>query len=252
RLGALLTLLAVSAVLYRGVPAWPLLMLIGLGVGVVMWKPAGPARIPAWCHRLAFPTTVVSFVADLYLTGEPLPALVRLDLLLLFYRSVMHRKRRDDLQLVVLGLFLVVLAGVLTVSLLFVVQILAFTACALVFLLLVTLAPQTSGEENSPTWAVSGWNGLWRRVRAATDARVALLAGGLFAGFVVLSAVLFMAIPRFELQNSLFLERFMTKKAKTGFSDRISFGDVTDIQQDRSVAVSIDVTDAAQIPRSEE
>ncbi|MCP5529820.1 MAG: DUF3488 domain-containing protein [Opitutaceae bacterium] len=248
RLGGLLTLLAVSAVLYLDVPAWPLLLLIVLGVGIVMWKPAWPARIPAWCHRLAFPFIVVSFVADLYLTGEPLPALVRLDLLLLFYRSVMHRKRRDDLQLVILGLFLVVLAGVLTVSLFFVVQILAFTACALVFLLLVTLAPQSSVDEGAPKWAVSGWNGLWGRVRAAMDERVALLAGGLFAGLVVLSAGLFMAIPRFELQNSLFLERFMTKKAKTGFSDRISFGDVTDIQQDSSVAVRIDVTDAAQIP----
>jgi transglutaminase-like putative cysteine protease len=174
--------------------------------------------------------------------------LVRLDLLLLFYRSVMHRKRRDDLQLVILGLFLVVLAGVLTVSLFFVVQILAFTACALVFLLLVTLAPAASTDEGTPAWAISGWNGLWGRVRAAMDGRVALLAVGLFAGLVVLSAGLFMAIPRFELQNSLFLERFMTKKAKTGFSDRISFGDVTDIQQDSSVAVRIDVTDAAQIP----
>jgi len=248
RLGGVLTLQAVSAVLYLDVPAWPLMILIVFGVGIVMWKPAWPARIPPWCHRLVFPVIVMSFVTDLYLTGEPLPVLVRLDLLLLLYRSVTHRKRRDDLQLVVLGLFLVVLAGVLTVSLLFVVQILAFTACALVFLLLVTLAPQSSVEESSPTWAASGWNGLWRRVRAATDGRVALLAGGLFAGFVVLSALLFMAIPRFELQNSFFLERFMTKKAKTGFSDRISFGDVTDIQQDRSVAVSIDVTDATQIP----
>lgn len=248
RLGGVLTLLAVSAVLYLDVPAWPLLLLIVLGVGIVMWKPAWPARIPMWCHRLAFPFIVVSFVADLYLTGELLPALVRLDLLLLLYRSVIHRQRRDDLQLVILGLFLVVLAGVLTVSLLFVVQILAFTACALVFLMLVTLAPVSSAEEGAPAWAVAGWNGLWGRVRAAMDARVVLLAVGLFAGLVALSAGLFMAIPRFELQNSLFLERFMTKKAKTGFSDRISFGDVTDIQQDRSVAVRIDVTDAAQIP----
>ena len=248
QLGGVLTLLAVSAVLYLDVPAWPLMVLIMLGVGIVMRKPAWPGRIPLWCHRLVFPAIVMGFVTDLYLTGEPLPALVRLDLLLLLYRGVTHRKRRDDLQLVVLGLFLVVLAGVLTVSLLFVVQILAFTACALVFLLLVALAPQPSVEGNPEAWAISGWDGLWRRVRAATDARVALLAGGLFAGFVVLSAVLFMAIPRFELQNGLFLERFMTRKAKTGFSDRISFGDVTDIQQDRSVAVSIDVSDAALIP----
>lgn len=247
RLGGLLTLLAVSAVLYLDVSAWWLLGLIVGGVIFVLWQPAWPARWPRWGHRLAFPVIVLVFVGDLYWTAEPLPALVRLDLLLLLYRSVTYRQRRDDLQLVLLGLFLVVLAGVLTVSLLFVVQILAFTACALGFMWLVTLTPPLV-DERVPRWAAVGWQGLSHRVWAALDGRVALLAGGLFAGLVVVSAVLFMAIPRFELQNSLFLERFMTKKARTGFSDRITFGDVTDIQQDRRVAVSIDVTNPAQMP----
>jgi len=52
---------------------------------------------------------------------------VRLDILLLLYRGSTYRQRRDDLQVIVLGLFLIVVAGVLTVSLTFAVQILAFT-----------------------------------------------------------------------------------------------------------------------------
>lgn len=251
-LGGGLVLLAACAVFYLDVSAWPLLALTVGGVLTVMLRPAWPARIPTWVHRLAFPVIVIAFVGDLYLTAELLPALVRLDLLLLFYRGVTHRQRRDDLQLVVLGLFLVVLAGVLTVSLFFVVHILAFSACALAFLLVVTLVGSGPVEKPStqaaPDWARGGWRGLGGRLRAALDWRVALLGSSLFGGLVVLSALLFLAIPRFELQNSLFLERFMTKKARTGFSDRIKFGDVTDIQQDRSVAVSIDVTNPAQIP----
>ncbi len=50
----------------------------------------------------------------------------------------------------------------------------------------------------------------------------------------MVSALLFLAIPRFQLENSLFLDRFMSKKSKTGFNDSIKFGDVTDIQQDNS------------------
>ncbi|MEO7600118.1 MAG: DUF3488 and transglutaminase-like domain-containing protein, partial [Opitutus sp.] len=59
---------------------------------------------------------------------------------------------------------------------------------------------------------------------------------------------LFLAIPRFQLENSLFLERFMSKKSKTGFNDSIKFGDVTEIQQDNGVALSVDASDRTQIP----
>lgn len=251
-LGGLLILLSVSTVLYLEIDAWFLMGLTTLGVALVMIKPSLPSRIPKVFHTLAFPGIVVIFLGDIYLTAEILPALVRLDILLLCYRGITYRQRRDDLQLIVLGLFLIVLAGVLTVSLIFAVQILAFSACALTFMLAVTLVQgaETEGAQanDTPGWVLRSRPGLWRRMRAATDARIALLGVGLFGGLVVLSGLLFMAIPRVELQNSLFLERFMTKQARTGFSDRIKFGDVTDIQQDNGVAVSIDVTDPSRIP----
>jgi hypothetical protein len=256
-LGGILVLLSVSTVFYLDIPAWPLMTLTVVAVVLGLLRPAWPSLVPALAHRLAFTAIVAIFISDIYLTTEILPALVRLDLLLLFYRGITYRQRRDDLQIIVLGLFLIVLAGVLTVSLLFAVQILAFSACALAFMLVITLVqanetslptPTTTFMRVVPTWAHGSWRGLWRRVRAATDWRITLLGGGLFGGLVVLSALLFLAIPRFELQNSLFLDRFMTKKARTGFSDRIKFGDVTDIQQDNSVAVSIDLTDPSKIP----
>jgi transglutaminase-like putative cysteine protease len=42
----------------------------------------------------------------------------------------------------------------------------------------------------------------------------------------------------------------ISKKARSGFSDSIRFGDVTEIQQDNSVALSVDVSDPARIPAS--
>jgi transglutaminase-like putative cysteine protease len=254
-LGGALVLLSVWTVFYLEFEAWTLMGLTTVAVIAALVWPGLPARVPAWTHRLAFPAVVAFFIGDLWLTGEVLPAIVRLDILLLLYRGTSYRQKRDDLQVIVLGLFLIVVAGVLTVSLVFAVQILVFTGCALAFLLVVTLveAAETGQKKTvnpgTPAWVTHlSWRRLWARVNEVADWRVVTLGGVLFVGVVGVSALLFLAIPRFQLENSLFLERFVTKKARTGFNETIRFGDVTEIQQDTSVALSVDVTDRAQIP----
>jgi transglutaminase-like putative cysteine protease len=102
-----------------------------------------------------------------------------------------------------------------------------------------------------PAWAEHvDWGRLARRLRAVADWRVMTLGAVLFAGVVGVSALLFLAIPRFQMDNSLFLERFIAKKARSGFNDSIKFGDVTEIQQDESVALSVDVSDPKAVPAS--
>jgi hypothetical protein len=257
-LGGVLTLISIATVVYLDIDAWILMGLTTVAaIAVVMW-PSLPGRIPRWAHRLAFPIVAAVFSADLWLTGELLPSMVRLDILLLLYRVISYRQKRDDLQLVVLGLFLLVVAGVLTVSLTFAAHIIVFTACALALLLVITLAEASSGQrpvmpapEQTPEWARTvEWRKVLRRMRQATDWRVVALGGGLFGGLMILSALLFVAIPRFQLENGLFLDRFITKKARSGFSDHIKFGEVSEIQQDNGVAVSVDVSDRTQIPPS--
>ncbi len=254
-LGGGLTLLSVATVFYLEIAAWTLMFVTAAAVGASLVWPTLPARVPGWVHRLAFPAIVAFFVGDLYLTGELLPPIVRLNILLLLYRGISYRQRRDDLQIIVLGLFLIVVAGVLTVSLVFAAQIIVFAACALAFLLSITLvetsgaSERVAGGTEAPAWAVhTQWGRLARRLREVLDWRVVTLGGLLFVGVVGVSALLFLAIPRFQLENSLFLERFMSRKARTGFSDNIKFGDVTDIVQDNSVAMSVDIPDPARIP----
>lgn len=255
-LGGLLTLLGVWTVFYMDIDAWVLMGLTTVVATATVLKPTLPSRVPRLTHTLAFPVIVVFFTIDLWLKGEVLPAMVRLDILLLLYRSISYRQRRDDLQIIVLGLFLIVVAGVLTVSLLFAAQLLVYTACALAFLFVVTLSETGSATGSTkpdfgagpPAWALHvDWPPLLRRLRAAADWRVIGFGSILFVGVVAVSALLFLAIPRFQLQNSMFLDRFITKKAKSGFSETVRFGDVTDLQQDDSVALSVDV-DPKQIP----
>ena len=256
-LGGVLTLLGVWTVFYMDLGGWTLMVLTTIAAGACLAWPELPTRVPALAHTLAFPVIVLIFAGDLWLTAEVLPAMVRLDIMLLFYRGISYRQRRDDLQVIVLGLFLIVVAGVLTVSLMFAAQILIYTACALAFLLTITLVEAADGGQQvpfqkggaAPSWAAhANWGRLFRRMRTVADWRVVALGGGLFAGVVVVSGLLFLAIPRFQLQNSLFLERFISKKVKTGFNDSIKMGDVTEIQQDNGLALTVDVSDRTQVP----
>lgn len=258
-LGGVITLIGLSTIFYMDVDAWTLMALTSVATLATIWRPALPARVPSLVHTLAFPVIVAFFVADLWLKTEVLPAMVRLDILLLLYRNITYRQRRDDLQIIVLGLFLIIVAGVLTVSLTFAAQILVYTGGALALLLVVTLSDVAQGRTpqapipfgETPAWAQhTDWPHLFRRLREVTDWRVVGLGAVLFAGVVGVSALLFLAIPRFQLENSMFLDRFISKKAKTGFSDTIRFGDVTEIQQDNSLALSVDVSDQTQIPAS--
>lgn len=253
-LGSVLGLLSAWTVAFMDVNAWWLLALVTLAGGWVLVRPSLPQSLPTWVHRLAFPVIVAVLAIDFLLYREPLPAFIRLNLMLIGYRLISPRRRRDDLQLIVLGLFMVVVAGVLTVSIGFAVQILAFTACALGFLLTITLVDAASvstasASGGAPAWALNvRWGDLGRRVLATTDWRIAVLGTALFGGVVIVSGLLFLAIPRFELSNSFFLDRLISRQTRTGFSDEIRFGEVTDIQQDNRLALSVDVSDRSQVP----
>jgi len=250
-------LLSIATVFYLDIGSEVMAGIVAAGVLLALARPALPARVPIWVHRLAFPAIAVFFTVDIWSSGQLLPAVVRLDLLLLLYRGISHRARRDDLQIIVLGLFLIVVAGVLTVSLLFAAQILLFTACALGLLMVITiaasseggLAPKLAVRGVAPLWAPhADWGRLFRRLREISDWRLMVSASALFLGVIALSGLLFLLIPRFQLENSLFLERFVVKKAMTGFNDSIKFGDITEITQDDSIAFDVDLSDPAQAP----
>lgn len=254
-LGSVLATLSAWTVLFMDVQAWPLLVLTTTAGCLAIARPSWPARISRWVHRAAFPAILLTLVIDFQINRDPLAAFIRLNIMLILYRLLSHRRKREDLQLIVLGLFMVVVAGVLSVSLLFALQILAFTACALAYLLAITLAEAAAPEGGSspadavPRWAEEvRWGVLMRRVRTVADWRVLLLGGTLFAGVVVLSGLLFLAIPRFELNNGFFLDRLINKTTRTGFSDEVRFGEVTEITEDESIALIVDVADPAQVP----
>jgi len=247
-LGCGLGLLSAGTVFFLEIEAWGLLLMVMSVAVIAAFFPRLPAFVPARAERVAVPLLVLISAWDLWKGEGLLSSLTRLALLLLAYRVGTYRRRRDDLQLILLGLFLIVVAGVMTVSLAFAVLLVLFTLCSLLLLLVVTVseasAPADASEEpkGPPGWALEARPGrLVLRLIQVFNWRLGLAVAVLFLFMVAGSAGLFVVIPRYQIESSLFFERFFPRKAKTGFSDQVRFGEVNEISQDQGLALSIDV-----------
>ncbi len=255
-LGGMVALVSLWTVFFLEVEALALVVGTSLAILATLVWPQLPAHIPRLIWLLSVPAIIIAVGLDFYRSTDMLPTLIRLAVLLVFYRAVSYRRKREDLQLIVLGLFLIVVAGVLTVSLGFAFLLLLFTACALGFLFSVTLIDMTDTgpkvmrpEEmrEVPAWAKLGWGTFFVRLRQVFDWRLLGFAAVLFILVVGFSAVLFVVIPRFELGSSFVLDKYITRKARTGFSEKVKFGDVGELVRDESVAMRVDLTDAASL-----
>ncbi|HWA27264.1 MAG TPA: DUF3488 and transglutaminase-like domain-containing protein [Lacunisphaera sp.] len=249
-LGGAMALVSLWTVFFLDIEALGLVGVAGAVIVAVTLWPQLPGRLPPILWKLAVPAIVAAMAIDLYFSPDTLPVLIRLAILLVLYRASAYRRKREDLQLLVLGLFLIVVAGVLTVSLGFAFLLLVFTACALGFLFIINLihAAETGAvrtAEAETAWTRLGWRPFLGRLRAVADWRLLAFASVLFLTVVTMSGLLFLIIPRFEMASGFFLDRYITRKSRSGFSDTVRFGDVTELLRDDSVAMRVDLTDAS-------
>lgn len=248
-IGGLLTLLSIWAL--NG------LDLIGVGLNSIMMMVIGLALLkPDWVHaipevfwsRFVVPLILILVLVDFGLGFTNLVApLMRMVILLLVYRTLAPRNRREDLQLLLLSLFSIIVSGAITVSLLFAVQILLFAPVAMAFLLIVCLLDRGTESLNyRPSWEQFSLRRLIRRIWRAIEIRVLVLCGLLFVFVVILSTGFFVLIPRFDLGQTIpFMQ--METKPRSGFSDTVSLNSVSEIIEDQSIALRIDVPDLESI-----
>ncbi len=241
-LGALLTLLSFWSLLSLEVQAGWLLLPAIMVILAVLLRPSLPGRIPETSWRYVGPLLLFVIGADFLLhVPEFIPSLVRMMVWLLLYRNLAPRRQREDMQLILLCLFCVILSGVMTVSLLFAFQILLFTPLAMALLFLLCLLDR--GEETAaalPDWRDFRWRQMLHKVWAVLDFRVLFLGSLMFGFVVIVSTLLFILTPRFNLDQAIpFLE--VQSQPMTGFSDEVRLGDVSEVIQDRGVAARIDV-----------
>lgn len=214
-----------------------------LMIGAVLWPPAA-ASLPDWFWRIQTPVIVVFVVSDFILAGGDLiPPLIRMVVLLTLLRTLQPRTRREDLQLVVLTLVLVVVSGVLTLEISFALQLAIYTPAVMLFLFVVNLSESFSPEDTLPerAWRSFRWRRFLRNIRGLFDGRLILFSSVLFLGMMISASLLFVSLPRFELGQTLPFLSMQARGTHTGFSENISYGDVVSIINDDTVAFRADV-----------
>ncbi|MGJ3242113.1 MAG: transglutaminaseTgpA domain-containing protein [Opitutales bacterium] len=248
-LGGVLALLSLWTLFYLNFGSKPLVVVTMLVIAVALAFPGLPGRLPAAFWKAATPLLILGVLADFAVSRQDfLPPLIRLVTLLLLLRALAYRRRREDLQLILLCLFMVVVAGVLTVSLTFAVQIILFTPVAMALLFIVSLLESTQQHSLShQDWKRFRWPRFIRRIVRVTDLKLVGFAGMLFALVVVVSTLIFVLTPRFRLDQAIpFLQ--LNTASLSGFTENIRFGDVTEIVEDNRVAMRLDPPDRQSLP----
>lgn len=247
--GTLLSLLSLWSLWSLDMQSELYIITAGITALVALLKPQLVASIPLQTWRPLGVVILVMIVGDFLIhLPEFMPPLLRMVILLLIYRTLSPRRRRDDLQMVLLCLFCLVISGVLTVSLLFAFQILLFTPLAMGMMFLVCILDRGDASTGpSDCWQAYRFSRLLSRVLHVLNYRVLVLGAILFGFVVAVSTMLFVLTPRFDLNQAIpYLE--LKTETRAGFSENVKLGAVSDIQADNSIALRIDVPSLDSIP----
>lgn len=228
--------------------------ILALALALVV-RPGLLRKVPAKAAPLLLVLGMAWTAADFLLHGEALlgPVSRAVALLGLARAASARRRRREDLQLAVLALFLLVLTGVSTLSATFAVFITLFAAVGMLLLLFTNIAAAWEEEGRRPAatlWTHFTWRGFARRLQHVFGLRLPVYAGGLFAALITVSAGIFAAVPRLNTGEPLPFLQLSPPQARTGFSEEVEFGDVVDIQQDNGVALRVEPPEGARVPAS--
>jgi len=252
-LGGFLSLISLWTLLYLEVRSGPLIALTAVVISAGILWPSLPSKIPSLFMKAAVPSLILVIAADFFLSSpDIIPPLIRMVILLVLARSLAYRKRREDLQLILLCLFIVVISGVLTLSLTFAFQIIIFTPCAMALLFVINLLECHDREQEIPQEGLSEFKlvHFLLRIIKIVDLRMVAFASLLFIGVLIVSSFIFVVIPRFRLDQAIPFLNLKSQKSRSGFSDTIHFGDVVEIIEDNSVALRVDLPQGVEIPQT--
>lgn len=220
-----------------------------LVVGVALLRPSLIARVPAIVWKV-YALAIIPLVLIDVMAKDTIPALLNLNTWLILFRCLNQSKRREEMQLALLCLFLIIMTGILTATLVFGLQLLVFAAIAIAYLVVGTaLETKLEGDydrlerirQTSPMR-------VGKAVGSLFDLRFAFLSVALFSCMICVAGAVFLAIPRIDVEDKVNLFKMKSSETMTGFSDRIQLGDVTSIKNDDSVALRVDVPLDAELP----
>ncbi|MBK1877493.1 transglutaminaseTgpA domain-containing protein [Pelagicoccus mobilis] len=212
-------------------------------------KPSWIARVPQIVWKV-YAVAIIPLVLVDVLAKDTIPALLHLNTWLILFRCLNHNKRREEMQLALLCLFLIIMTGILTATLVFGLQLLAFAGVAIGYLV-VNTSIETKAEGDyarlEELRKKSDLNFI-RSLKSVVSTRFVFLGVSIFSSMVFVAAIVFIAIPRIDIEDKVSLFKMKSKQTLSGFSDRVQLGEVTNIKNDETVALRVDVPEDAIVP----
>ncbi len=245
-LGGLLMLVALWGLVLveNASPLASLLAMVAVCFGLVMpaWLAARGERF--W--RFAGWGVVLLAITDLGATAmtapreELIPSVIRATLLIAVLRTLQPRSRREDMQLILLALFLGAAGGTLSLSPVFAAQVFLFIPIAGgILFILNRLDGGTRTKLVGSDWIHFRRADFFRRLRGTLTPGTLLFFGGALTLVILWGAVIFKVLPRYNMNREVpFLQ--LPGKGRTGFSESVTLGSVGDVLRDESVALRAD------------
>ena len=203
---------------------------------------------PAWIHSRLYKAQAAAlgllllyvFSQLVFYQAQLFQMCIHLVIGLAVYRAMMPRMGRQDLQLILLSVILIVSAAVLSLAMVFAVQVVILTPLTLWYLFLIHL--YDARTVNSPLenpWRYFTWKSLVSQLTAGASLKILFFVLVIFIFFAGGSGLLFISLPRVDLElGQSFLK--VEGKGRTGFSEQISLSGVTDMVEDETIAFRID------------
>ena len=178
--------------------------------------------IPRWILT-AFSIAVIAFFLFILNRDDFVTQMLEALLILLGIKFLEQKQVRDYMQIYAISLFLLSGIGLLTLGVVFVLYVLVFTfllSTTFIFLTYYAQAPDLEFTQQTVKKIILKC--LW----------IPILA-------IPLSAVMFIILPRSYYPLLDFLNR--PGQAKTGFTDKVRLGEVSDIQEDTSIIFRVNM-----------
>jgi hypothetical protein len=240
-LGLMHTMAAMLSVFFLGLDGNLFFMCAWLAILIVGLKPEWAISLAKVVTYLGVPLIIMFTVSDfIQSAGDILPPLVRLIVMLAVYRAWQMRSLREDLQLVVLSLFLVIITGVLYQEIGFALQLVLYTPLLLATLWVVNRCEWLEEAPATEVWKAFRWREFTSRLWEASNAKVVLMGAIVYLSTVAMASLLFITLPRFEFGQALPFLQLRSSGSLSGFSEEVRFGDIVNIIEDNRVALRVD------------
>ncbi len=228
----LLVGLGYVGLLFTGELSYPYLVLAGFSIILAMLGEArgGAGFLPApLANIIMMGVFVLTIVSIFIFKSPPVQEVIHFLLALQAVKLAAPKKRRDWMQLYLLSFFSVVSAAALSVevSFAFIFVVYLFTAPWVLVVFHLKEAMEKAGKDPEAHSHLIGWP-LFRLVGK--------ISGCLF----VFMLIFFIALPRFG--TGLWGDSWSGGFGVTGFSDRLSLGDVAEIKKNSAVAMRVKIS----------